>query len=240
MFHVNCFALLKPKNESNNWHNLKRNLESYEHTIEHLLSEISHGLYLKNHRINLKLLYSRNQQIAENRAILRVIIEVLIFAAQQNIVLRSHSEDLSSNNRGNFLELVKLVSYHNSALQLHLEKLNFNHHNRFSFMFHESQNKLLSIIAEMIRSIIVKKFKSAELFSVIIDITTDVSNLEQFTFVIRYIYEGNIEERLLSLVAVSDATGKRLYDTFCTITEKYEFDWKNNLCAQAYEGAVVM
>jgi hypothetical protein len=153
--------------------------------------------------------------------VLRVIIEVIIFAARQNIALRGHGENVSRDNRGNFLELIKLMSHHNSTLQYYLEKINSNNHNRLTFMSHESQNKLLLIIAEIIISVIVKRLKSAGLFSVIVDTKTDVTSLEQFYFVVRYVREGNIEERLLSFVTTLDATGKGLYNTFCTIIEMY-------------------
>lgn len=225
---------------TNSWQNLKRNLETHEQTIEHLQSEISRGLFSKNNRVDLNLRLSKNRHIAENREVLRVIIEVIIFAARQNIALRGHSENVLSDNRGNFLELIKLMSHHNSTLQYHLEKINSSNHNRLTFMSHESQNKLLLIIAEIIRSVIVKQLKAAGLFSVIIDTTTDVASLEQFSFVVRYVHEGSIEERLLSLVTASDATGKGLYNTFCTITEMYQIDWKTKLCAQSYDGAAAM
>jgi len=79
------------------------------------------------------------------------------------------------------------------------------------------------------------------LFSVIIDTTTDVSNKEQFTFFMRYVYEqGNIEEKLVALVTAPDSTGRGLFEVFCNITEKYGIDWKKRLCAQAYDGAVSM
>lgn len=37
-----------------------------------------------------------------------------------------------------------------------------------------------------------------------------------------------------------DSTGHGLFEVFCNITEKYEIDWKNRLCAQAYDGAASM
>jgi len=83
--------------------------------------------------------------------------------------------------------------------------------------------------------------KKAGIFSVIIDTTTDISNQEQFTFVVRFVNEkGKIEERLLALEIANDGTGKGLFDLFCTITSKYNIDWVNNLCGQAYDGAAAM
>ncbi|XP_050056202.1 zinc finger MYM-type protein 1-like [Aphis gossypii] len=100
---------------------------------------------------------------------------------------------------------------------------------------------MLSILAEIVRSKILRDIKKSNLFSVIIDTTTDVSNKEQFTFLMRYVNEqGNIEERLVALVTAPDSTGHGLFEVFCNITEKYEIDWKKRLCAQAYDGAASM
>jgi len=62
--------------------------------------------------------------------------------------------------------------------------------------------------------------KKSGLFSVIIDTTTDVSTLEQFTFLLRYVNDkGKIEERLVALVTSPDSTGKGMYEVYCNITE---------------------
>ena len=57
---------------------------------------------------------SHKQMIAKNRKYLQVIIECLMFTAQQNIAQRGHEESrvnigaVSDTNRGNFLELLHL------------------------------------------------------------------------------------------------------------------------------------
>jgi hypothetical protein len=57
----------------------------------------------------------------ENREELSIFIEVIIFTARQNIALQGHGENVSSDNRGNFLELIKLMSHHKSTLQYHFK-----------------------------------------------------------------------------------------------------------------------
>ncbi|KAL5246233.1 hypothetical protein ACI65C_013641 [Semiaphis heraclei] len=52
--------------------------------------------------------------------------------------------------------------------------------------------------------------------------------------------QDKINERLLCLEAASDASGKGMFDTFCAIAEKYQINWKDKLCAQAYDGAASM
>ncbi|KAL4153599.1 hypothetical protein QTP88_001432 [Uroleucon formosanum] len=76
---------------------------------------------------------------------------------------------------------------------------------------------------------------------VIKDTTTDVSILEHFTFLLRYVNDkGKIEERLVALVTSPNSTGKGMYEVLCNITEKYNINWKRDLCAQAYDGAASM
>lgn len=137
--------------------------------------------------------------------------------------------------------MVKLISKHNASLRIHLDKLNINKRKRITFLSHESQNKIIQILGELVRSSILNDIKESGLFSVIIDTTTDVANLEQFSFIVRYVnINGKIEERIIALETAADGTGMGLFNTFCHITNKYNINWKKNLCAQGYEGAASM
>ncbi|XP_050064148.1 zinc finger MYM-type protein 1-like [Aphis gossypii] len=242
------FSLKKGKNRnlvdhgSNNWKHLKRTIENHESSTEHLQAEISCGIYTKNQRLDLTLLHSANQQIASNRELLRVIIDALLYTARQNIALRGHNEKKSSLNRGNFLELLSVLSINHAGLKYHLDQINMsNTRQRVSFISNRSQNKLLNIMSESIRSQILKDVKDAGIFSVIIDTTTDIANYEQLTFVLRYVNNsGSIEERLVALETTADGTGQGLFKKCCSITEKYNLNWRQNLCAQSYDGAASM
>jgi len=104
-----------------------------------------------------------------------------------------------------------------------------------------TQNHLLNIIAEVIRSKILNEVKKSAQFAVLIDTTTDVRNLEQFTFILRYVNEeGLVQERLFSLVTASDTTGLGMIEVFYKITNKYNIEWKTQLIAHAYDCAESM
>lgn len=78
------------------------------------------------------------------------------------------------------------------------------------------------------------------MFAVIID-TTDISKMEQFTFIIRFVNEeGILEEKLIALEISIDATGRGMFELFTNICKKHGLDWKNNLYTQAYDGAAAM
>jgi hypothetical protein len=95
-------------------------------------------------------------------------------------------------------------------------------------------------LKEQVRAKILDEIKLSQMFSVIIDTTTDISNLEQFTLIARYVYKGYIQERLVALVTTSDGTGKGLFQEFCNITDNYNLNWQSYLYAQFYNRAASM
>ncbi|CAI6375223.1 unnamed protein product [Macrosiphum euphorbiae] len=164
--------------------------------MHHLQAEISRTSFASNYRIDVEIVHSANQKIADNREILKVVIDVLVYIARQNISLRGNNESCSSMNKGNFLELLQLLAKYHPILQNQLNKIGNKKKNRLTLLSHDSQNKLLKILADIVRSFILKQVQKSGLFSVIIDTTTDIAKLEQFCLVIRYVDEYNkVQER---------------------------------------------
>ena len=60
---------------------------------------------------------ARSQLIAKNRHYLRTILEVLLLCSQQEIALRGHDESEKSLNRGNFIEILKLIASHDQIIR---------------------------------------------------------------------------------------------------------------------------
>jgi hypothetical protein len=93
---------------------------------------------------------------------------------------------------------------------------------------------------EYVRSIILLEVKQPQIFSIIIDTTTDLSSLEQVVFVLRYVYMGKIKERLIALETADDSSGKGIFDVFQKIMQQYNINWKEYLYAQSYDGVATM
>lgn len=247
-FSCMLFGLVKAKQNklvstgTRDWKHITSRMLNHESSKERLESEISRGQYSNNNRLDVSFRLTTNNQIAENREIVRVIFEVLLYLGKQNIAFRGHDESLTSKNRGNFLSLIKVLSKYHASLAIHLNKIEKSSKpNRITFLSGQTQNVMLQIMSDSIRSVILKKVKDARMFAVIIDTTTDISKMEQFTFVVRFVNdEGIVEERLIALEVATDATGHGMIQLFCKICEKHGLDWKNNLYAQAYDGAASM
>lgn len=134
------------------------------------------------------------------------------------------------------------VSKNHPLLSSHLAVIeNARKHNRLTFLSNITQNKMISILDELLRKIILENVFKAGKFSIIIDTTTDVSNIKQLSMIIRFVNnQGLINESLIALEIANDASGSGMFNLFCTICEKYELNWKKKLCAQSFDGAAAM
>lgn len=148
-------------NGINDWKHISSRLASHEPSPDHLQSVIRNSMYVMNQRVDIKSIrQSSNSKIAENREILKTLFEIVIFLARQNLPFRGHDESLTSRNRGNFLELVKLVSKNHPLLSSHLAVIeNARKHNRLTFLSNITQNKMISILGELLRKRILENFR---------------------------------------------------------------------------------
>ena len=68
------------------------------------------------------------------------------------------------------------------------------------------------------------------------DETPDASHKEQLSVIVRYVYQAEIEERLLALRIVDDTTSETLFETICDVLQSNEID-ASKIRAQCYDGA---
>ena len=140
-----------------------------------------------------QLISVHQEQVVSNRQYLRVIIESLIYTAQQNIATRGHEENrkemwkVSDINRGIFLELLHLrcrdlpwlKNKLPSQLKLHAQ-----------WISPAVQNELLDIVATAMLEKITAEIRSSGYYGIIVDETSDISRTEQVSLFFRYIYNG--------------------------------------------------
>lgn len=112
MFRIVCklFGTNKGKKNSlskegtNDWQYVSTRLNEHESSIEHLNSVVRHSMFVHNNPVDVNdIKLCSNTKVAENREIMKVIFEIVIYLARQNIPFRGHDESLTSSNRGNFL-----------------------------------------------------------------------------------------------------------------------------------------
>lgn len=84
--------------------------------------------------------------IERNRAHFKVVIDIVLMCAKQDIPLRGHRETKEAINKGNFLEILNFRSKYDSEIQNRLNELPCN----VTLMSPEIQNELLECAASLL------------------------------------------------------------------------------------------
>ena len=121
------------------------------------------------YRISERLGSARAEQIKQNRHYLKCVIEILLLCSHQEIALRGHRESELSANRGNFMEILKLVAAHDPIVY---HRLNDGPKNAV-YTSPEIQNTLLNVMGNIVRNEICLAVKNAGAYSILADETKD-------------------------------------------------------------------
>ncbi len=165
----------------NDWTHAMNAYKKHELSSSH---EASKQIWLIKSRgdepVSIQIHKGHKKEVLENRVNLTKLIEVLLLTANQCIALRGHDESSTSQNKGNFKEVLNLLAKHNPSLCAFLNK-------SINYTSPAIQNELLSIAATQIRNKITSAVILAEFYATIFDGTTDLSTTEQLSFCVRYV-----------------------------------------------------
>ena len=88
-----------------------------------------------------------------------------------NIPFRGSSEELSKDNKGNFLSIIQLLAKHDTVLDKRLQPRKDSPKYLSSLI----ENELISVLAEEVLRDIKSELQSAPFFAIILDTSQDVS-----------------------------------------------------------------
>ncbi|GKA79448.1 zinc finger MYM-type protein 1-like protein [Tanacetum coccineum] len=143
------------------------------------------------------------QEIMDNRLRVKVTIDATKWLTLQTCPLRGGDERPTSINRGNYLELVKLLAlYNKDVARVVLENAPQN----AKYTSPDIQKELLQMFAMKVQEAIRDEIGTAK-FCLIVD----ESKKEQMAIVVRFVDQnGYIKERFLDLVHVKDTNALTL------------------------------
>ncbi|XP_076348002.1 zinc finger MYM-type protein 1-like [Tachypleus tridentatus] len=136
----------------------------------------------KGARIQHALDASHAKTVEESQHYIRAMIDALLYTACQNKAQRGHREGSQSDNRGNFLELLDMISRYDEIV-----KNKLSGPDNAKYMHHDIKSELLDIIAGMIRKNISKEVMETEHFALIVDETKDAA--AEFFVTIQKLYK---------------------------------------------------
>ncbi|KAI5705235.1 hypothetical protein M8J76_002168 [Diaphorina citri] len=175
-----------------------------------------------------------NETVKNNRYVITRLIDTVCFLGKLELAFRGHNEGSSSENRGNYIELLHFISQSDSVLAQHLKSATI-----FSGTSSDIQNDLIESISPVITLNIKREISQCNFVSLIVDETTDVTHKSQLSTVLRYVADNKVQERFLKFENVSNnKTGAALFEIVENTLK--EFECGDKLVCQTYDGAAVM
>ena len=191
-------------------------------------------------RINVVMNEKKREMIRQNGEKLIPILKTVLLCARQNIPLRGHRDDSKhyddvSNNPGNFQVLLDFrIDSGDKTLEEHFRTAARN----ATYRSKTIQNELISSCGKFIRRSIVKDVEKAGFYSIIADEASDCSQVEQLSFVVRFIdhQSGEIREEFLEFIECESTSAEYLTNKLKAALQKLSLDL-NDLRGQSYDGA---
>ena len=175
------------------------------------------------------------------------LLDITMFLAKQNLPFRGHREHQLSENRGNFLELVELLSHYDPVLKEHLVRIQQQTVPKgevlTSYLSPKIQNEFISLLGKIVKEKIIEDVNKAMYYGILFDSTPDVSHQDQMSEVIRYVHiEGGKVEVRESFLGFFPLAGKKALDVTEEILNALNSDGLDlNLCrSQGYDNASTM
>ncbi|XP_044426218.1 uncharacterized protein [Triticum aestivum] len=142
-----------------------------------------------------------------NQLRVKVSIAAVKWLTSQSCAFRGHDETPESKNKGNFIELLKLLAEFNPEIaEVILENAPYSS----KYTSHEIQQEILGIYAFKVRKHIREEIGNSK-FSILVDETCDVAKREQMALVLRFVDEDRIlQERFFDLIHVTNTKAATL------------------------------
>ena len=164
------------------------------------------------------------------RDMLRLILSSVRFLARQGLGLRGDGSDAS----GNLIQLLRLRGEDKPQVIQWLEK------NARKHTAPENQNEMLQLMAHHVLRRVLKDIHSSPFLAVMVDETRDMSNIEQLTFVLRWVSEDfTVSEEFLGLYCLSSVDAQSIVDVMTDAFLRFQIPL-TKLRGQCYDGCSTM
>ena len=205
-------------------------------------------------RVNICFLRARreeverfNEEVRQNRAALRTLTEAVLYLSKQEISFRGHNESSVSLNKGNYRELLKLISKFNPEFECHLHRRVEDSQRGnigggvFTGISADIQNHIIECVDSALQDEIDRETTECNFLSIQVDETTDNATKEQLSVILRFDRKGEVVGRFLKFFDVSsDRSASTISCVVKQIFSKYGESLKEKLIMQTYDGASVM
>ena len=137
-------------------------------------------------RIGRRVLQGAEKAAMDNPIYITSVAKVVNICGREALPLRGHDESVTSDNRGNFIELLDLLGEHDLVVRKKLSA------KRAFYTSPQIQNEKIQIQAGFIQFDMAAKVREAGVFGLLADEIKDLGKHEQISISVRYWHSGAV------------------------------------------------
>jgi len=191
-------------------------------------------------RIDSKLKIQYQGEVQYWKNVLLRVVEVVKFLSSRGLPFHGENEILGSTNNRNFLGCIELICKFDPFIADHVARFGNKGKGVPSYLSSTTVDEFVLLLADHVKTKIVTEIKLAKYFSIIVDSTPDVSNVDQLTFVVRYVAtDGSPNECFLTFIPNCGHTGEDMEKAVVSTLETLDINI-NDCRRQSYDNAYIM
>nr|XP_047139188.1 zinc finger MYM-type protein 1-like [Hydra vulgaris] len=237
MFHGNGFTQLGDAG-FNDWKNGHLVIFRHENSLAHKNNTLSFiTLQSDVGRIDTQLATQVTDEMNYWKAVLHRVVEVIKFLGAKGLSFRGDNEQFNKINNGNFLGTLELLAKYDPFIAQHIEKYGNRGKETPSYLSSTIYEKPLLLMKNDIIKIILKELKAAQYYSLIVDSTPDIANVDQLVIALRYVLPSGVPaERFLIVILNSGHKSEEMSNVVMDFPNSHNIPIEN--CrGQSYDNA---
>ena len=129
--------------------------------------------------------------------VLARVLSVIKFLSSRGLAFCVSSESVGSPQNGNFLGILELLAEYDTFLAEPIQKRVNKGKGHVSYFSSTVCEEFIDVIATKVLDIIISEIKQAQYYSVSVDSTPDITNVDQLTIIFRYVLPDGPVERFV-------------------------------------------
>lgn len=222
----------------NDWKHAFELIKQHEQSADHRKNVFTVISRKKNTTVDCLVLSQHEHEVKYWRDVLTRVVTVIRFLAVRGLPFRGSDQKLGSLSNGLFLGCLELISQFDPFIAQHLSKYGNQGKGNTSYMSADICDEFIKSMGGLVFKQILKEVSDARYFSIIVDSTPDVSNIDQLAFVLRYVSLSDAcpKERLIALLPAVSHKAEDLEETVMDLLEELKLKVEN--CrGQSYDNA---